>query len=250
MKQFTQNANCFIGTSGWTYEDWAGAFYPKELPKSKWLEYYASQFNTVELNATFYRSFPQKTYESWYKRTPDNFHFVVKISRFISHIKKLVDVEESIQKAQQSAHGLKEKLGLFLLQLPPKIGYNKELLISTLAAFSDPSQLVVEFRNAQWFNPETYSILKKFNCIACNIDSPHLRIYDWVTSDIAYLRLHGHTKMYAYDYDRRQLNKITDILDGLKKKGAKKIYVFFNNDHFACAPKNAAKLKKIYCQSV
>ncbi len=234
-----------IGTSGWTYSDWTGLFYPEQLPKSQWLEYYAQKFKTVELNATFYRNFPQKTFAAWYDRTPENFKFVIKLSRYISHRKYLLDVKSSIQLFEDSVLPLKDKLVLLLLQLPPKMPYSPERLYDALSAFSDPSRVVVEFRNQNWLTEEVKSILTKFKVIFCNIDSPSMKVYDWLTSNTGYLRLHGHNKMYNYNYTGRQLKKIALYVEDLMKHGAKEMYVFFNNDYFAYAPHNAKTLETL-----
>src|SRR5882762_533080 len=118
----------FIGTSGWTYPEWTDAFYPVDLPKDRWLEYYSSQFKIVELNATFYRNFPESVYNKWYNTTPKNFHFVIKVSRYITHQKLLIDIKKSVELFENNVSLLKEKLGLLLLQLPPRMPYFPERL--------------------------------------------------------------------------------------------------------------------------
>lgn len=238
-----------IGTSGWSYEDWAQNFYPQDCPKTQWLEYYSSQFNTVELNATFYHNFSPKVFANWHDRTPRNFHFVVKISRYITHRKYLQDIQESIQIAENSVAPLQDKLSLFLLQLPPRMPYHPERLYQALSTFSDPSKVVVEFRNSLWLTEEVKTILQEFKAIFCNLDSPTLQVTDWVTAKTAYLRLHGHKAMYNYNYTRPQLKKIAANMKQLTKQGAKKVFVFFNNDYHANAPHNAMALKEILLQS-
>ncbi|HVV69119.1 MAG TPA: DUF72 domain-containing protein [Gammaproteobacteria bacterium] len=240
----------YIGTSGWTYADWSDLFYPKDLPKNQWLEYYTTQFNTLELNATFYRTFPEKVFKSWYKRTPENFHFVVKASRYITHRKYLLDVTPAIERFEKSIRPLKEKASLILLQLPPRMPYHPERLQAALAAFSDASRVVVEFRNKAWLTEEVLAILIKFKAIFCNVDSPAIQIYDKVTSDIAYLRLHGQKALYDDNYTARQLKKFAASIEHLLQQGAKKVYVFFNNDYHAYAPTNAKQLKKILSKNI
>lgn len=236
----------WIGTSGWTYSDWLGKFYPPEIPKNRWFEYYAQQFNAVELNATFYRQFPEKTFRHWYELTPPDFKFVVKLSRYITHVKRLVRVGKSIRIAEQSAQSLMEKLGLVLLQLPPNLAYRPDRLMKTILQFSDSSKVAVEFRNRQWFTDEIKSMLTELKVVFCNIDSPNIRVYDWLTSHTGYIRLHGHTKMYDYNYHHEMLAQIQLAIKKLQRHGAKEVYIFFNNDHHAYAPLNAQNFKSLW----
>lgn len=239
-----------IGTSGWSYDDWLGRFYPQNCSKKYWLEYYASQFNTVELNATFYHHFSQKVFKNWHDRTPKNFQFIVKLPRYITHTQRLINIKSGILKAEKAAAPLQDKLALFLMQLPPNIAYQPERLERALSAFSDSSRVVVEFRNEKWITPEVKKILKDYKAIFCNVDSPSIQIYNELTSKIAYIRLHGHSRMYNYNYTITQLTKIVDATKDLIKKGASKIYIFFNNDHYANAPRNAKKLEGILNKSL
>jgi uncharacterized protein YecE (DUF72 family) len=236
----------WIGTSGWAYRDWSGRFYPEDLTKKKWLEYYSSKFNAVELNVTFYRQFSPETFAGWYNQTPDNFRFVVKLSRYITHVKRLSRVSQAIKLAEKNASALQEKLGLILLQLPASMPYKPERLYNALAAFADPSRVAVEFRHKRWFTPEVHAILTKFNTVFCNVDSPGIRIYDHVTAKTAYLRLHGHTKMYNYYYNAAMLKKIAGVIKKLLNKGVTEVYIFFNNDFYAYAPANAKKLSSLF----
>ena len=232
----------FIGTSGWSYQDWRKKFYPPEIPQSHWLEFYSNHFKTVEINATFYRSFPNETYEKWYQSVPSDFHFVIKISRYITHRKHLIDIEDSVRQAEESALLLKDKLGLMLLQLPPAMPYNLDRLQAALSAFKNPSKVVIEFRNTNWLTAEAKKIMRDYKAIFCNIDSPHLQVQTSLTSQIAYIRLHGHTKMYNYNYTHLQLEEIGENAEKLVRSGAKQVYIFFNNDYHANAIRNAKVL--------
>ena len=234
----------FLGTSGWAYQDWAGRFYPKKLASKKWLEFYAQQFDTVELNATFYHSFSEKIYQNWYERTPPNFTFVVKMSRFITHRKRLIDVADSIQWQEQNCAPLKEKLALYLLQLPPRMAYAPERLFDALAAFADPSKVAVEFRDRKWLTPEILKILQQFNAVCCNVDSPKLKIENTLTSTTGYIRLHGRIHMYGTNYSSHQLDKVVEQVTALRQKGARKIFIYFNNDFLGFATRNACFLSK------
>ena len=140
----------FIGTSGWNYRQWRGVFYPQDWPQRRWLEYYAHQFPVVELNATFYRRFPDKTYEKWRDQAPEGFRYALKAPRAVSHRKDLRDSVDSIQEFCRSANLLKERLGPILVQVGPNTRVDPEALDRALAAFDSEHHLAVEFRNDDW----------------------------------------------------------------------------------------------------
>lgn len=240
----------FIGTSGYNYHHWGnGVFYPSELPESKWLEFYAEYFNTVELNVTFYRLPTEKTFESWYKRTPDHFLFAIKGSRFITHIKRLKDCRQPLELFLDRASFLQEKLGIILWQLPPRFKVNKErlkefsLLLSKLP-LSKRIPHAFEFRDESWFCNEIFNILKEFNFSLCIAHGSGLPIQEKVTSKIIYIRLHGGEILYGSNYSESELKKWAEKIKSWHDKG-KTIFVYFNNDAYGFAVKNAMTLKKI-----
>jgi uncharacterized protein YecE (DUF72 family) len=147
----------FIGTSGWNYPHWKGVFYPKELKQSEWLKYYAQFFNCVELNVTFYRLVEKKVFRNWRKNTPRGFYFVAKGSRFITHIKKLKSVKESLDLFFNNARGLSDKLTAVLWQLPPSFKKDTGRIESFLKLLKKTKiRQVFEFRNDTWFDRETF----------------------------------------------------------------------------------------------
>ncbi len=235
----------YIGTSGWTYDHWRGSFYPDDLAKAKWFSFYADQFNAVEINATFYRTFQDQTYINWLNRAPEGFRYVLKAPRIITHRKYLEDVTDDINAFEQSASLLEEKLGLILLQLAPGTPYDLQRLRAALLAFRDPKKIAVEFRHTQWLTEDTISLLTEFGVTYCNPDSPRNKLTNFVTSQQGYLRLHGRKQWYSYDYSEQELNEIAETLQRMATDGAETIYVFFNNDFEGFAPKNALLLKKI-----
>jgi len=252
----------YIGTSGYIYYHCSGIFYPEDLTKNKWLEYYCKFFDTVELNVTFYRLPFETAFKSWYRRTPDDFLFTIKGSRFITHIKKLNDCQEALEMLFARAGQLKEKLGMILWQLPPQLakGENEKLInfCRLLKELSPPGlRHAFEFRHESWFYPEVYQILKKYNLALVICDYPfELRtnsqqatvskrkfIQVPETADFIYLRRHGATALYASNYSDEQLKQDTkQIKKWLKNK--KDVYVYFNNDAYGYAVKNALKLKE------
>ena len=235
----------YIGTSGWTYDHWKGKFYPASLAKTKWFLHYIKYFSAVEINATFYRTFKDQTYIKWKSQVNESFRYVLKAPRIITHRKYLINVHEDIRSFATSASLLEDNLGLILLQLAPHTKYNPELLRKTIQLFNNPRKLAVEFRNKVWLSEEVYTILKEYGVVYCNVDSPKSTLNDWVTSDIAYFRLHGRGIWYSYNYSERELTDISILAKNFIKKGIKKIYIFFNNDFEGYAPENALLLMDI-----
>ncbi len=239
-------AKVWIGTSGWSYPDWYKNFYPAALAKKDWFKFYSHQFNTVEINATFYRSFPKDTYQHWYEQAPKNFLYVIKASRYITHRKYLKEVKDSIKICEGSASQLKDKLGLILLQLPRTMPYDLDRLSSAIKCFRNRHRLVVEFRHKKWLTEETKNLLKKLGVIYCDVDSPDLSLQNWVTADIGYIRLHGRHQWYRSNYTPKALKEIADHAKKMIKQGAKQVFIFFNNDYKAYAAKNALSLKSYF----
>lgn len=245
MKTKANKGRIWVGTSGWSYPEWNKKFYPAQLPKKDWFHFYIQHFNTVELNATFYRSFQPATYRKWYRDAPDNFLYAIKGSRYITHRKYLKDVKKSVQLCEHSAHSLKEKLGVILLQMPRNLPYDLDRLETALKVFRHPDQVAVEFRHKKWITLETKQLLEKLGVIFCDVDSPELSLQNWVTADTGYIRLHGSRTWYRSNYSKEKLNNIAFQAKKMLKKGAKQVFVFFNNDFNANAVKNALTLKEI-----
>jgi uncharacterized protein YecE (DUF72 family) len=235
----------YIGTSGWTYDHWKGRFYPEKLARSHWFDYYATQFSSVEVNATFYRTFKDQTYLKWKQRAPQGFGYVLKAPRLITHRKFLLDVEELIQAFYRSCTLLEDKFELILLQVAPQTPYDLPRLKVALQAFPDPSQVAVEFRRDQWLNRDTLDLLQSFGAVMCNVDSPRQKLTNYLTSDRAYLRMHGRKHWYSYNYTPTEIVEIAGLSRQLVQRGAKRVYIFFNNDFEGYAPVNALSLKNM-----
>lgn len=234
-----------IGTSGWTYDHWKGLFYPKNLPKRKWFEYYGSFFSTVEVNATFYRSFKDQTYLNWREHAPVHFRYVLKAPRWITHRKYLLDAEQEIEEFSRSAALLEDRLGLILLQVAPGTPYDPDRLKRALLAFGNPNKVAIEFRHKNWFTDEIRDLLCTLGVVFCTADSPKTRLSDWVTSDTAYIRLHGRQRWYSHNYTDQELHEIADLAIQMAEQGAERIYIFFNNDFEGYAPQNALTLQQM-----
>lgn len=235
----------FIGTSGWTYEHWKGCFYAPDLAKSRWFDFYVGRFNAVEINATFYRTFKDQTYLNWKARAPKGFGYVLKAPKNITHRKLLKDAGKDIQSFCRSAALLDETFEMILLQVAPNLPHDHGLLKSAIQAFTDPGRVAVEFRDPYWFNQHTERLLSSLGAVFCNVDSPRQKLTEILTSERAYLRLHGHEHWYSSNYPIEDLQKIADLARRLTDRGAKRVYIFFNNDFGGYAPANALELQKI-----
>lgn len=238
-----------IGTSGWSYDHWKGGFYPASLAKRRWFDFYAERFNTVEVNATFYRNFKDSTYEQWRTRVDEDFRYVLKVPRLISHRRKLHQVADLIADFTRSARLLGNRLGMLLLQLPPHLPCIPQRLDEALRAFPSPAQVAVEFRDPGWLNDEVFSLLKSHGANFCNADHPEQALRGIVTGSTGYLRLHGRRTWYTDDYTRDELRSIAQTAHKMRQQGAAEVYIFFNNDYAAHAPHNALTLARICQQS-
>jgi len=233
----------YIGTSGWHYEHWRGRFYPEDLPKPKWLEFYARSFDTLELNNSFYHLPTEKAFANWHDSSPHGFTFSVKVSRFITHIKRLKDVEKALVKFIDRAKLLENKLGPLLYQLPPGLHRNDLLLEDFLKLLPRDLSHVFEFRHESWFAKEVYDLLRKYNAGFCIYDMPDLTTPLEVTADFVYVRFHGRGWLYGGCYSDEELSKWAQDIKRLSKN-KKAAYSYFNNDAEGFAIQNALTLKK------
>lgn len=234
-----------IGTSGWNYNDWRGIFYPKDLPKNKWLLFYEKSFQVVEINSTFYRFFNDNVFIKWRLLAHNNFKYIVKVPQVITHKKYLLHCTRMIKKFCRLTNLLEDKLALILLQLPPNMPYEIKRLRKAILTFDDPKKIVVEFRDKKWFTPEVKKMLKEIGCVFCATDSPKTTLQNWVISKVGYIRLHGTSEWFNYKYSQKELRGIANFAHDMSKNGAEKIYILFNNDYYAYAIKNAISLNKL-----
>ncbi len=234
----------WVGTSGWVYPHWRGVFYPPKVPSNRWLNFYIAEFPTVEINFSFYRLPQEKTFASWNRRVPDDFRFAVKASRFITHVQRLKESAEALQRFLEGARLLEEKLGPVLFQLPPgfhRTEENWQRLEAFLPLLPGDLQHVFEFRHASWFLPETYDLLRGYNAAFCCFHTVKLDCPLLATADFAYMRFHGPEARYAGDYSSEELGRWALRLRELGE-GLRDIYVYFNNDYNAYAVGNARTL--------
>jgi uncharacterized protein YecE (DUF72 family) len=235
-------AHYFIGTSGWHYDDWRNRFYPKELPKNKWLEYYACHFPTVELNNSFYRLPSEDAFTNWYNSSPADFAFAVKVSRFITHIKRLKNSEEAVDNFVKRAGILGNKLGPLLYQLPPSLHRNDDTLESFLSSLPRGFKHVIEFRHQSWLVKEVFEILQKHNAGLCVFDMPSFTCPLRATADFAYIRFHGSDSLYSSCYSDEVLADWAKRIAGLAAD-LDSVYIYFNNDVEGFALRNAVTIR-------
>ena len=233
-----------IGTSGWHYDHWRGVFYPEGLAKSKWLDFYARYFSTVELNNSFYHLPSENAFLTWRDSASPDFIFAVKVSRFITHIKKLRNVAEPLQNFLARVKLLEQKLGPLLYQLPPNMKRNDELLESFLSILPSGLQHVFEFRNESWLEEDIFELLHRYNVGFCVFDMPGLTTPLVATADFAYIRFHGSTWMYGGCYSEEELERWAGRIAELSRD-LKATYIYFNNDAEGFAVRNARTLAQM-----
>ena len=231
----------WIGTSGWSYLHWRKIFYPENLSYHRWLEYYAQFFDTVELNASFYHLPSNKTFQNWAKKTPENFLFSVKASRFITHIKKLTNCKRAWHNFYKNAQGLGKKLGPILFQLPPSFKQNLKRLENFLKILPQKEKYAFEFRHQSWFEKNTFLLLKKYKVALCIAHSPRFPLSLEKTASFVYLRFHGGQTLYGSKYPEKELKEWAQKINHWPKK---EIFIYFNNDFHGYAVQNAKTLMK------
>jgi len=235
-----------IGTSGWHYAHWKGPFYPASLPESKMLQWYAREFDTVELNNTFYRLPGEKGVHAWREGSPPGFTFAAKGSRFLTHMKKLKDPVPGLDRFFQRIDLLREKLGPILFQLPPRFPRNSERLESFLEALPQGHRYAFEFRDESWQDAETYRILRKYEAGWCIYDLAGFQSSMEITADLTYVRLHGPGNAYQGKYGFADLERWCKRIQDWQLADS---WIYFDNDQAGYAVENAREMKKFAGQS-
>jgi uncharacterized protein YecE (DUF72 family) len=230
----------WIGTSGWQYDDWRGPIYPRDLAQRGWLESYAARFAAVESNNAFYRLPERRIFEAWAERTPEDFRMAVKVSRYLTHIKRLRAPAEPVERFVGRVRGLGGKLGPVLLQLPPQLTRDRARLARTLDRFPGDLRVAVEFRHPSWFTDDIHDLLADRGVALCLADRRGVLGPVWRTADWTYLRFHEGRSRPRPAYG-------DTALAGWARRLAEHwapdedCWVFFNNDHHAAAPHDAAR---------
>ena len=238
-----------IGTSGWQYRDWRGGLYPDGVPQRRWLEHYATRYLTVENNNSFYRLPPEQTFSAWRDRTPDDFVMAVKASRYLTHVRRLRDPAEPAARLLTAAAGLGGKLGPVLLQLPPTLKADPDLLDTCLKEFRTAwaalgragLRIAVEPRHETWWTEQVRQVLTAHDAALCWADRGGRPITPlWRTASWGYLRFHQGTARPWPSYGRQALRSWADRLARTWPDEAD-VYVYFNNDPGGAAVINSAQ---------
>jgi uncharacterized protein YecE (DUF72 family) len=256
-----ERGKVYIGTSGFTYKSWNAHFYPPELPARLQLEFYSTQFPTVEINTTFYRLPGESMVKGWAKRAPKNFVYALKGSRFITHMKKLANLDEPVKRPRfgrakiPKGNGLdiyfnrikeaKPRTAVILWQLPPMLQINLPRLDDFLRQLKKYRyRHAVEFRHPSWYEDKTFELLRSNNVAhvaLSTLNMPQIRI---ATADIVYIRFHGLEGGFAHDYTRAELEPWAKFCREQAEAG-RTIYAYFNNDVNVRAPQNAKMLMQM-----
>jgi uncharacterized protein YecE (DUF72 family) len=235
-----------VGASGWQYRSWRGPYYPPGLPLARWLEHYAADFCTVEVNNTFYRLPDIATFQTWALRTPPDFVVSVKASRYLTHVKRLRHPEEPVARLMAAAAGLGPKLGPLLVQLPPDLTIRLEALDQALGCFPPGTRVAVEPRHRSWFVPELEALLAERGAalaLADRLSAPVTPL--WRTAEWGYLRFHEGRGRDRPAYGRRGLRSWAGRLAELwPSREGRDVFVYFNNDVRACAVRDAQRFAR------
>jgi uncharacterized protein YecE (DUF72 family) len=227
--------NIRAGTSGWSYKEWKGFFYPEKLPAKDMLRYYGERFPTVEVNNTFYRMPNEATLLGWLSQVPEDFSFVLKASKRITHDKRLKEVEDSVQYLLRTSAALGARLGPFLIQLPPNFKKDLPRLKEFLAIF--PARAAFEFRNVSWYEDDVYEALREKNQAWCGADTGEEGDPPFVaTADWGYLRL----RRVAYEE-----SDIATWAEKVKAQSWGEAYVFFKHEDAGTGPRLAARFLEL-----
>ncbi len=227
----------YVGTSGYSYKEWKGHFYPEDLPEKEFLNFYGTKLNAVEINNTFYRLPKESVVQAWAEQVPDDFAFSVKASQRITHIKRLREVGDETEYLMRVVRSLKHRLGVVLFQLPPNMKKDIERLQQFLTLLTGNVRVAIEFRHQSWFDEEIYNLLQKSNCSLCIADwDEKLEVPFVSTADWGYLRL------------RRESYTPADLKKWMKRIQAqnwKAAFVFFKHEDAGIGPKLAMKFLKL-----
>jgi uncharacterized protein YecE (DUF72 family) len=233
-----------VGCSGWMYDDWRGGLYPEKAPKRRWLELYAQTFDTVEVNATFYRLPKRDTVANWASQTPEDFVFAVKASRYLTHVKRLTDLGEGIERFYAPLEPLREagKLGPVLWQLPENFHRDDERLHGWLEAVPRGMQ-TIEFRHPSWFVPEVLTALREHGVALAIGDHPQRPFQSYeATAPWRFVRFHYGARGRDGNYSATEIAEWARRIAQWRRR--EDVYAYFNNDWRGFAPANALELRR------
>ena len=227
----------FVGTSGYSYKEWKGSFYPEKLPQKEMLNYYAERFSTVEINNTFYRMPKASVLESWADQVPDSFRFVLKAPQVVTHRKRLKGVEQETDYLLRTAAVLKGRQGPLLFQLPPNLKKDLSRLETFLGLLGEGALVAFEFRHESWFDGEVFACLRENSCALCVADMD-----DASTTDLVNTAGWGYVRLRREDYTDQQLG---EWIKRLRSQAWGEAYVFFKHEDAGTGPKFAARFLEL-----
>lgn len=236
----------YVGCSGWRYWKWRDTFYA-DVPQANWFQFYSGIFHTVEINASFYSWPTIANVQAWRRQSSDkSFVYAVKVCELITHVKRFKGTKTLIRDFGMIADILGEQMGCFLFQLPPSYRYTKARLKAIVSQLDPARRNAVEFRHSSWWNEEVYQAFRKAGIIFCSCSGPRLPHELIRTTDEVYVRLHGSLRWYRHNYTDEELRWWSD---NIKASGAKRAWIYFNNDHDAHAPGNALSMERLLKRS-
>jgi uncharacterized protein YecE (DUF72 family) len=234
--------HAYIGTSGWIYDAWRDDYY-EGRPAREWLRFCGTRFTAIEINATHYRLQSVETFRRWRDETPPGFRFALKAHRYLTHNLKLNEPLGPIRVERERAAGLGEKLAVVLWQLPHNFHRNLERLDGFARALHAWRRVrhAIEFRHPSWFDAEIAACLRGRGIANCQSDAADWPLWDAVTTDLVYVRLHGHELTYASGYPEARLREWAHNVRQWNDEG-RDVHVYFDNDAYGEAPRNAERL--------
>ncbi len=238
----------YVGTSGWQYPHWKRVFYPDKVAQRLWLPYFAERFQTVEVNNTFYNLPDKPVFDHWRQTSAPDFVFALKMSRFLTHLKRLHDPQQPVERFLDRARRLGPKLGPILLQLPPHLELNIERLSATLEEFPRTVRVAIEFRDESWFGPETRELLERRGVALCLADSPRRKQPVWRTAAWGFVRFHEGKGAHAPGYERNVLRRWVERIAELWP-ARDDVFVYFNNDAEGYAIRDAVTFAELAAAS-
>jgi uncharacterized protein YecE (DUF72 family) len=233
----------YIGTSGWSYDVWRDNFYAG-VPRRDWLRHYAEHFDAVEINASFYGSLRASTLERWRQEAPAGFRFTLKAHRYLTHVMRLTFPPEALGRQRSLALTLADALSVVVWQLPAGLHLDPPRLqnFATMLRGWPETRHALEFRHPSWFTPETAACLSENALAVCQSDAADWPLWDAVTTDLVYLRLHGHERTYASAYPLSILEAWATRIECWLAEGLQ-VHVYFDNTDAGHAPRDAARLR-------
>lgn len=243
------NGSVRIGCSGWSYRHWRGLFYPDKLPIKNWFGFYAEQFDTVEINNSFYRLPNAETFDRWREQAPSGFLYTVKANRYLTQAKKMKDCAEPVARMMAPVRHLGETLGPILYQLPPNLRINLARLEEFLLLLPRDVTHVFEFREPSWYDPRTLALLEHYGASFCCHDMAGSPSERWAVGPAAYVRFHGASSKYRGRYSDDTLLGWSDWMKAQAANG-RKVWAYFNNDIDAHAVHDALTLKSMVRQAL